>query len=294
MNILLFGNGGQLGTGLSYLLQPLGKVAALSQADLDLTDLSALEQTILSQKPDLIINAAAYTAVDKAESEPELVHLINAEAPGVMAQAASKVSASMIHYSTDYVFDGIADEPYTEDMTPAPNSVYGETKLAGEKRVQEATDDYLIFRTAWVYSLFGQNFLNTMLRLAKERDQLSIVDDQIGCPTWAGMLAHMTTRVVEQFSETGKVPNGKAGIYHLVCRGETSWYGFARRIMELAGNNRVTLDPISTEQYPTPAKRPPYSVLAVDKFERAFGRHIPDWECSLNACLYETLLAGRL
>ncbi len=294
MNILLFGQGGQLGTGLSYLLQPLGKVTALSQADLDLTDLSALEQTILRQKPDLIINAAAYTAVDKAESEPDLVRLINAEAPGVMAQAASKVSASMIHYSTDYVFDGSADAPYTEDMTPAPDSVYGETKLAGEKLVQEATDDYLIFRTAWVYSLFGQNFLKTMLRLASERDHLSIVDDQRGCPTWAGMLAHMTTRVVEQLSDSGGIPADQRGVYHLVCRGETSWYGFAKRIMDLTGNTQVTLDPISTEQYPTPARRPAYSVLAVDKFEQTFGLHIPDWEYSLNACLYETLLAGRL
>ncbi len=294
MNILLFGNGGQLGTGLSHLLKPLGRVTALSQADLDLTDLSALEQTVLRQKPDIIINAAAYTAVDKAESEPEKVQLINAQAPGVMAQAARRVGAAMIHFSTDYVFDGSASEPYTEEMSPSPNSIYGETKLAGERLVQQATDDHLIFRTAWVYSLYGQNFLNTMLRLARERDQLSIVDDQVGSPTWAGMLAHMTTRVVEQMGETARIPEGKAGLYHLVCRGQTSWYGFAERIMQLTGNDQVKLEPIPTEQYPTPAQRPAWSVLAVDKFEKAFDIHIPDWEYSLNACLYETLLAGRL
>jgi dTDP-4-dehydrorhamnose reductase len=287
-NILLFGANGQLGSKLKSLLASRGTVRAVGQVELDLRDLPRLRAFILDAKPALIVNAAAYTAVDAAESDVENAQLVNAEAPRVMAEAAREHNALFVHYSTDYVFDGAARTPYTEESPVSPLGVYGVSKLAGEQAVADSGAAHLILRTAWLYSNRGRNFLNTMLRLAAERDELRVVNDQTGCPTYSDLVADASAQMLDGMFASGVVRAERCGLYHLTCQGETTWWGFARRIIELAGfGERVRVLPITTADYPTPAKRPAYSVLSNAKLERVFGIRLPHWEEGLKRCLAE-------
>lgn len=288
MRILLFGANGQLGTKLKTLLSAKGSLRAVGRGDLDLRDLPKLRALIRESRPELIVNAAAYTAVDAAETDVENARLLNAEAPRTMAEAARECRALLVHYSTDYVFDGSAREPYTEDSPTAPLGVYGASKLAGEQALTAAGADTLIVRTAWLYSNHGKNFLNTMLRLAAERDELRVVNDQIGSPTFSDLIAETTLAMLDGMYANGAVRRERCGLYHATCAGTASWWEFACRIVELAGYSpRVTVTPISTAEYPTPAKRPAYSVLASEKLARVFGVRLPDWKVGLQRCLAE-------
>jgi dTDP-4-dehydrorhamnose reductase len=286
--ILLFGANGQLGSKLKSLLAGRGTVHAIGHAELDLGDLQSLRTLIRDAQPALIVNAAAYTAVDAAEADAEQARRVNAEAPRVMAEAARECRALLVHYSTDYVFDGTARAPYTEDSPVSPLGVYGATKLAGEQAVAAAGAAHLILRTAWLYSNRGKNFLNTMLRLAAERDELRVVNDQTGCPTYADLVAEASVQMLDGLFVGERVRVERCGLYHLTCQGQTTWWGFAQRIIDLAGYaERVRVLPISTADYPTPAKRPAYSVLSNAKLERTFGIRLPDWEEGLKRCLAE-------
>ena len=286
--ILLFGANGQLGSKLKSLLAAKGAVRTVDTSELDLRDLPKLRALILDSSPELIVNAAAYTAVDAAESDADNARLVNSEAPRVMAEAARERSALLVHYSTDYVFDGAARTPYTEDSPVNPLGVYGTTKLAGERAVAESGAAHLILRTAWLYSNHGKNFLNTMLRLAAERDELRVVNDQFGCPTYADLVAEASVRILEGMFTAGRVRQERCGLYHLCCEGVTTWQGFAKRIIELANfGERVRVLPISTAEYPTAAKRPVYSVLSNAKLERVFGFRLPGWDDGLKRCLAE-------
>ncbi|AMP08579.1 dTDP-4-dehydrorhamnose reductase [Collimonas arenae] len=260
----------------------------MDRSQMDLSDLAQVRDVVRSVKPDLIINPAAYTAVDKAESEPELAMRINGEAPGVMAEEAKKIGAAMIHYSTDYVFDGSKDTPYLETDRTCPINVYGKTKLAGEQAVQAAGIPHLILRTSWVYGMHGKNFLLTMLRLAQERDELRIVADQHGSPTWCRTIAEGTAAIVAQINDA---QDGRdwlrqhSGIYNLTSQGQTTWYGFTKAILEHANiDKKPRLTPISTQEYPLPATRPAYSVMSGEKFINNF-LNLPTWEDALVSCL---------
>lgn len=271
---------GQLGRELASLLAPLGRVVATSRATLDLTDPDAIVTAMRDLKPALVVNAAAYTAVDLAEQEREQAYAINGIAPGVLAEEAKRAGAVLIHYSTDYVFDGAARTPYREDAHAAPLCVYGESKFEGERRIAAAGAQALVFRTSWVYSLSGRNFLVTIQRLAAERDELRIVNDQTGVPNWSRTLAQATARVVA----TGlSALAGRVGLYHLSSGGQATWYTFARAI--LADATRPLVKPIATHEYPTPARRPAYGVLDTTKFRDTFGFALPDWRDALAQCL---------
>jgi dTDP-4-dehydrorhamnose reductase len=288
MRILLTGKTGQVGHELERSLRGLGEIVALDRSQMDLSDLDQVRDVVRTVKPALIINPAAYTAVDKAESEPELAMRINGEAPGVMAEEARKIGAAMIHYSTDYVFDGSKDRPYLETDPTCPVNVYGSTKLAGEQAIQAAGIPHLIFRTSWVYGMYGKNFLLTMLRLAQERDELRIVADQHGSPTWSGTIADSTAAVVAksiQAPDANDWLRQHSGIYHLTCQGQTTWHGFTQAIVAatMTGKKPV-LTPIATQDYPLPAKRPAYSVMSGEKFIRNF-LDLPSWENALASCL---------
>ncbi len=291
--IVILGANGQVGYELQRSLLPLGEVIALDRTQADLTQLDNLKQTLIDLKPNVIVNAAAYTAVDKAEEEQDLAMLINGEALKVIAEATKQLNALLIHYSTDYVFDGTKTEPYTEDDTPNPINVYGKTKLAGENAVIGSGCDYLLFRTSWVYSLHGHNFLKTILRFAQEREELSIVDDQIGRPTWARSIADVTVKCISQALDRIKENHFTSDLYHLSSQGDTSWYGFALEIIEqtrqkMLYNLRLKkLAPISTDQYPTLAKRPANSRLCADKLENDYNVLLPNWQHALTACISE-------
>ncbi|MHB8453097.1 MAG: dTDP-4-dehydrorhamnose reductase [Acidiferrobacterales bacterium] len=286
MKIVLFGRDGQLGLSLKTGLNACGEVTGFDQNDLDLGDLALLRATLLERKPRVIINAAAYTAVDQAEMDAATAARINAEAPAVMAQTARELGALLIHYSTDYVFDGMTHEPYSEESIPNPLGVYGKTKLAGEEAVRTAGATSLIIRTAWLYSNYGRNFLKTMLRLAGERDELRVVDDQSGTPTYARLVAEASLEMLGSIINGDGFRSEYCGLYHMTCQGQTTWHGFAQRIVELSGNGgRVRVTPISTAKYPTPARRPPYSVLSCNKLDRVFGIRLPHWETALEQCL---------
>jgi dTDP-4-dehydrorhamnose reductase len=289
MRILLTGKTGQVGYELERRLQGLGEIIALGRGQMDLRDLNQLREVIRAVKPALIINPAAYTAVDKAESEPGIAMRVNAEAPAVMAAEARRLGAAMIHYSTDYVLDGTKTTPYTEEDPPNPKSVYGRTKLAGEHAIQAAGIPYLILRTSWVYGIRGENFLLTVLRLAKERDELRIVVDQHGAPTWCRTIADVTAQILAQAGtalDQRQWWQEKRGIYGLTARGQTTWHGFAQAILAHAALAKTpTLVPISTQDYPTPAERPRYSVLSCDKLEQAFGLTPPRWMQGLDLCM---------
>ncbi len=289
--ILLIGKEGQVGAELSSLLNPLGDLITVGEQDLDLTQEDRIRERIREVRPHVIVNAAAYTAVDRAEEEADLALAINGTAPAILAEEAKKAGAALVHYSTDYVFDGEKTGPYTERDAPNPLGVYGRTKLAGDEAIQSTGLPHLIFRTAWVYGLQGNNFLLTIRRLAEERDELKIVDDQIGSPTWCRTIAQTTANVLAQILPPGSPGDlsgleRASGLYNLVCSGQTSWYGFAQAILESSPSSRnAKLIPIPTSEYPTPAGRPKNSALATDKLRSAFGITLPDWQATLNYCL---------
>lgn len=295
IKILLTGKNGQVGWELQRTLAPLGEIVAVAREELDLADPDAIRRTIREIRPDLIVNAAAYTAVDKAESEPDLAMAVNGLAPGIMAEEAKRLNAAMVHYSTDFVFDGAKSGPYSEEDTPNPLNVYGRTKLAGERAIQAVGAPYLILRTSWVYAARGKNFLLTMLRLARERSELKIVDDQIGAPTWSRMLAEVTSQILAQhLSPVYRQPASMAdvsGVYHVVPEGSTSWYGFARKIFEETSREASfvlpKLIPIQATDYPLPAVRPRNSMMSNVKLGQTFGLSFPSWEKSLVLCLRE-------
>jgi dTDP-4-dehydrorhamnose reductase len=281
VRILLTGATGQLGCELAGLLTAHDVVAPPRSA-CDLAEPRSIRDAVRDARPDLIINPAAYTAVDRAEQEPELARAINAIAPAVLAEEARRLGVPLIHFSTDYVFSGEASEPYTEDHATAPINVYGHTKLEGEQAIQGSGCIHVILRTSWVYSRHGRNFLLTIERLARERTRLTIVADQRGTPNWARELARATVAL----AGIGRDElSARAGIYHLSARGETTWHGFAKAIvasMRLA--HAVEVEPIATADYPTPARRPAYSVLDATKLQCAFGLVLPHWEDSLCEC----------
>ncbi|CZT27318.1 dTDP-4-dehydrorhamnose reductase [Pseudomonas cerasi] len=289
MKILLLGKNGQVGWELQRALAPLGEVIALDRQGTDglcgdLADLERLAATVRALAPDVIVNAAAYTAVDKAESEPDLAMLINGEAPGVLAREAAALGAWLIHYSTDYVFDGSGEEQWQESAPTGPLSVYGRSKLMGEQAIQASGAKALILRTSWVYAARGHNFAKTMLRLATERDSLNVVADQYGAPTGAELIADVTTQILYRV-RADQNPAALAGIYHLAAAGETSWHGFAQFVLEHAARNGVALKvapdqigAIPTEAYPVPAPRPRNSRLALSKLETAFQLKMPSWQ----------------
>jgi dTDP-4-dehydrorhamnose reductase len=284
VKILLTGASGQVGYQLERSLQGLGEVVALDRARMDLSNLDQVRDVIRALRPGLIVNPAAYTAVDRAEAEPELAHRINAEAPAVMAQEAKALGAAMVHYSTDYVFDGTKAGPYLETDPACPINVYGHSKLAGEQAIAAAGIPHLILRTSWVYGMRGNNFLLTMLRLARERDALQVVSDQIGAPTWCRTLADTSALMLAQARAAG--PGWweqHSGVYHLSSQGQTSWFGFTEAIIAAAGI-RCSLTPISSDAWPTAAPRPRNSVLDTNKLRERFCT-IPDWQAALRLCL---------
>jgi dTDP-4-dehydrorhamnose reductase len=284
MRILLTGVQGQVGYELQRLLAVHGEVLATDRTQLDMADADALVASVRAHAPALIVNAAAYTAVDKAETEPELAHAINARAPGILAEEARRCGALLVHYSTDYVFDGTSTTPYTEDAPTQPLGVYGASKLAGERAIAASGADALVFRTSWVYGLRGRNFLLTMQKLAAERDELRVVADQHGTPNWSRTLARTTATLVAR-----GLPwlRERAGLYHLSSTGATTWFAFARAIVDgsLDEARRPRMVPIATADYPTRARRPSSSVLSTARFERTFGFALPPWQAALDEAL---------
>lgn len=277
--ILLTGAAGQLGFELHRLLPAHGEVEARDRAALDLADAEAVAATVRRVKPQIIVNAAGYTAVDRAESEPALADAINARAPAILAEEAKRLDALLIHYSTDYVFDGTSAKPYREEDRANPLNVYGRSKLAGERAIAAAGGAHLILRTSWIYGWHGQNFLLTMKRLAATRDELRVVADQFGVPNWSRVLAEATASLI---GRGAAALAKKSGIYHLSGGGRASWFDFARAIFDDADHPRVV--PITTAEYPTPARRPASAVLATSKLEDTFGIALPDWRQTLAAC----------
>lgn len=280
--VLILGSTGQLGVELLKARSPEMDLVALSRRDVDIADEGALRAAIRSAEPRFIVNAAAYTAVDRAESEPELAFAVNAQAPRTMAEEALRLNASLLHFSTDYVFDGSGNTPWKESDPPHPLNVYGRTKLEGEQAVEAAGCRHLIFRTSWVYAAHGNNFLRTMLRLGAQRPRINIVDDQFGAPTSAGELARAVWSVLDRLQDTNS-PVPEPGVYHMTCAGSTSWFGFAKSIFAAVADRSPvpTLVPIPSAQYPTPAARPHNSVLNCDKLERVFGLRLATWEDAL-------------
>jgi dTDP-4-dehydrorhamnose reductase len=300
MKILLLGKNGQVGWELQRSLAPLGEIIALDSNSQehcgDFTNLEGLRLTIRTIAPDIIVNAAAHTAVDKAESEPELVRTINTLAPAMLAEEAKSLNAWLIHYSTDYVFDGKGDQPWLETDASNPLNVYGATKLEGEQLIQQSACKHLIFRTSWVYAARGANFAKTMLRLAGERDSLNIINDQIGAPTGADLLADVTAHAIR----TALLKPELAGIYHLVAGGETSWHGYASFVIQHAIQSDVSMwittediHAVPTSAYATPAKRPLNSRLNTNKFQQTFGLQLPPWQAGVSRMLTEVLDGGK-
>jgi len=285
--ILILGAAGQLGRALRRSFAGIGSIIAADRTLVDIADGPRLREFVRGTQPAVILNAAAYTAVDRAESEPEQARAINTACPGILAEEAKALNALLVHYSTDYVFDGSKSGPWTEDDATNPLSVYGSSKLAGERAIQAVGVRYLIFRTSWVYGPQGNNFLFTMLRLAGQRDKLSIVNDQIGAPTTSIELADATRAIVEGIlADRFGATEDWAGIYHMTCAGSTSWFGFAQAIFahaEQLGVKPPELLPISTEDYPTPARRPRNSVLSNEKINLRFGVELASWQAALDA-----------
>jgi dTDP-4-dehydrorhamnose reductase len=285
--ILLIGKIGQVGWELRRTLAPMARITCVDFPDVDLTRGDSIRRWVSETRPNIVINAAAYTAVDKAEAELDKAMKINGVAPGILAEEAKQCGALLVHYSTDYVFDGTKTTPYVETDAPAPLGAYGRSKLAGDEAVRAAGGEHLIFRLCWVYGARGQNFMLTMMRLARERDKLRVVGDQVGCPTWSRMIAETTALALKQVV-AARDAGAFTGTYHLAASGVTSWHGFAQAIVNLMpgeGKKCSVVEAISTAEYPTPTKRPAYSVLACDKLERAFGLRLPHWEESLRQVL---------
>lgn len=300
MKILLLGKDGQVGWELQRSLAPLGELVALDADSRemcgDFTDLDGLVRTVRAVAPDVIVNAAAHTAVDRAESEPELARAINALAPAALAQEARRGNAWLVHYSTDYVFDGSGDRPWRENDMTAPLNVYGTTKLEGEQLIRQAGCRHLIFRTSWVYGARGGNFAKTMLRLAQERDSLKVIDDQVGAPTGADLLADVTAHAIRAARQRPEL----AGLYHLVAAGETSWHGYASYVLDHARHAGIPLrvgagavQAVSSSAFPTPAKRPLNSRLDTAKLQRSFDLSLPMWQTGVARMLAEILDSGK-
>jgi dTDP-4-dehydrorhamnose reductase len=297
VKLLLFGKNGQVGWELQRSLAPLGEVVALGSAGEGnlcgaFTDLDGLARTVAQVRPDVIVNAAAYTAVDKAESESGIALTVNATAPQVLAEAARQIGAALVHYSTDYVFDGSGSKPWTEADPTGPLGVYGRTKLEGEQGIVRSNPSHLILRTSWVYGARGSNFAKTMLRLARERDRLTVIDDQFGAPTGADLLADVTAHAVRVLL----ADPGKAGIYHVAASGETSWYAYARFVIGQAQQGGADLKagveqvaPVPTSAFPSAARRPHNSRLDTARFRAAFGLELPAWEAGVARMLQEIL-----
>jgi dTDP-4-dehydrorhamnose reductase len=296
MKILLLGKNGQVGWELQRSLAPLGEIISLDADSKDFcgdfSNLQGLTETVRKIAPDIIVNAAAHTAVDKAESEPDLVRTINALAPTMLAMEAKRLGAWLIHYSTDYVFDGSGDKPWLETDSTGPLNVYGATKLEGEQFIRQSGCKHLIFRTSWVYATRGGNFAKTMLRLAQERDELSIINDQIGAPTGADLLADITAHAIR----AALLKPELSGLYHLAAAGETSWHGYASLVVDFAQKAGVTMwitpedvRPVPTSAFPTPARRPLNSRLDTTKLQNAFGLHLPYWQAGVTRMLTEIL-----
>jgi dTDP-4-dehydrorhamnose reductase len=302
LNIVVVGRTGQVARDLQILLPSLGSVSCVGRPEIDLNEPDSIREVIRHRRPNVLINAAAYTAVDRAESEPDLAMKINAEAPGIMAEEAKRLGSLLISYSTDYVFDGRKLTPYVESDEPNPLNVYGASKLAGDRAIEAVGGSYIIFRTSWVYSATGRNFLNTILKLATEREELRVVDDQIGAPTWSRDIAAATTQVIRQSTATASpvagqnatnLPGDGRGIYNLTAEGSVSWCGIAVAIMEEVKKHReshsrlAAITPIPTSQYPTPAQRPLNSRLLNNKVHETFGVLLPPWRESLNRVITE-------
>lgn len=286
MRILLLGKAGQVGGELQRALAPLGEIRALDRHELDLSDLDAVRRTVRAAAPEVLVNAAAYTAVEKAETEPELAFRVNAEAPGALAEECERLGALLVHYSTDYVFDGSKTEPYVEKDLTHPLNVYGASKLEGERRVVECASRYLIFRTAWVYGPRGSNFLLRILELAATRPELRIVSDQFGAPTTSAAIADGTRSVLEQLrsSASGIWQDARSGIYHMTTGGRTNWCEFATEALR-ARSVSVAVTPIPASEYQGRAKRPQNSLLSNEKIARVFNIRLPDWREALASCL---------
>ncbi|MCP1417768.1 dTDP-4-dehydrorhamnose reductase [Pseudomonas laurylsulfativorans] len=287
MKVLINGRHGQVSHELQRRLGAVGELIVLGRDQLDLAQPDQIRRQVQNIRPDLIINAAAHTAVDQAESEPQAAFAINAVAPGILAEEALALDIPLIHYSTDYVFDGRKTGPYTEDDTPNPLGVYGKSKLAGEQAIRDVQGKHLILRTSWVYSTHGRNFLLTMQRLLQEKPELRVVADQIGAPTWAGTIANSTLALIERW-QANEVADW--GTYHLTAHGETSWFGFAQAIGEALrqqGKPCARLIAIPSSDYPTPAARPLNSRLDCSRLQRDWGVSQPDWQTALRECLTE-------
>ncbi len=297
MTILLLGKNGQVGWELQRSLAPLGELVALDRHGADglcgdLNDLDGLAATVRAVRPAVIVNAAAHTAVDRAESEPELAHRLNAEAPAVLAREAAASGALLVHYSTDYVFDGSGDAPWAEDAPTGPLSVYGRTKLAGEQAIRQAGGAHLILRTSWVYAARGGNFAKTMLRLAAERERMTVIDDQWGAPTGAELIADVTAHAVRQLRARPQ----DAGTYHLAAAGATTWFEYAKYVLDRAQQAPAAMKfvvnevaPIPTSAYPTPARRPLNSRLDMRRLQATFGVRLPPWQDGVRRMLAEIL-----
>jgi dTDP-4-dehydrorhamnose reductase len=294
LTILLFGCNGQVGSELQKTLPSLGNLIAVDRQHRqfcgDFTKPEAIAETIRQIKPDVIVNAAAYTSVDKAESEPELASLVNAQTPGILAKEAEKNGAWLVHYSTDYVFDGSGMQPWRESDTPNPLNVYGASKLQGERNIIANCSKHIILRTSWVFAAQGNNFPKTMLRLAQERDTLSVVDDQIGAPTSAKLLAELTADIIPRLMQDESL----AGLYHAAAAGETTWYGYARFVIDCARKYGVSIKvkdenirPVGSDEFPTPAKRPANSRLDTRKFREAFSLELPYWQAGVEEMLVD-------
>jgi dTDP-4-dehydrorhamnose reductase len=301
MKILLLGKDGQVGWELQRALLVLGELQAVGRKEADFENLDALRRCVQEYDPDVIVNAAAYTAVDKAESDTGRARCINAAAAGLLAQEAHKRNAWLVHYSTDYVFDGAKTAPYLEDDATAPLSVYGATKCAGEQLIRESGARHLILRTSWVFAARGGNFARTMLRLAKERNALNVIADQHGAPTSAELIADATALALYRIREGGEAADGLAGTYHLTASGATTWHGYAQYVLELAQAYGVSLKagpaslhPIPTEAYPLPAARPRNSRLDTSKFSAAFKLQLPDWRHHVQRLMHELSAQGNL
>ena len=294
MRILLTGRNGQVGFELQRALAPLGTVIAVERTECDLESETSLRNAIRKAEPDIIVNPAAYTAVDRAESEVARAHAVNAVAPGIIGTEAARRGALVVHYSTDYVFDGIASGWYDEEDAVSPQGVYGQSKLAGEKSLAASGARHLIFRTSWVFGAHGANFAKTMLRLAAERDELKIVADQIGAPTSAALIADVTAHAIRKIQIDHNGPQD--GVYHLAAGGETNWHAYARHVIETARRAGMPIQvaadailPIATAEYPTPARRPPNSRLDTAKLQKTFGLTLPHWQLGLDYVLQQII-----
>ena len=293
MQILLTGKNGQVGFELQRALAPLGHIVAIDQSECDLSNQKALRHLVREIRPDIIINPAAYTAVDKAESDQDIAFAVNGIAPGILGEEGARLGALVVHYSTDYVFDGLKQISYTEDDIPNPQSVYGKSKLAGDQALLKSIESSIIFRTSWVFGAHGNNFVKTMLKLATERESLNVVGDQFGAPTSAALIADVTAQIIRQYQKF--CPDGfPFGLYNLVATGETNWCDFAKTVIAAAHDAGKPLKlrpenirPITTAQYPLPAPRPANSRLDIHKLQETFGLYLPMWQEGLNHVLQQ-------